>query len=89
MSVSGMSALRVTIVSAAGLSMLEQEKQWKLTHQGRGHEYHGVAVHPTHLSLFERAVLKRHKQHKPERDAQALQSELVQSDLVHTGSEVA
>jgi len=62
MSVSSMSALRLTLGSAAGLSMVEQEKQWNLIHQGNGHEYHGVALHPRHLSVFERAVLKRHQQ---------------------------
>lgn len=45
--------------------MLEQEKKWELIQQGRPDDYHGVAVHPRHLSLFERAVLKRHHQYRP------------------------
>lgn len=52
----------------AGLSMLEQEQQWDLIQQGRAEDYHGVAVHPRHLSLFEKAVLKRHHQYRLQAD---------------------
>ena len=45
--------------------MLEQERHWELIQQGRPRDYHGVAVHPRHLSLFERLVLKRHTQYQP------------------------
>ena len=45
--------------------MLEQEKRWELIKQGRGHDYHGVAVHPRHLSWFEKVVLKHHHQYQP------------------------
>ena len=51
--------------------MLEQEKRWGLIQQGRAQDYHGVAVHPRHLSLFERVVLKRHLQYRAEGDGQA------------------
>ena len=45
--------------------MLEQEKRWELIQQGRPDDYHGVAIHPRHLSLFERVVLKRHHRYQP------------------------
>lgn len=58
--------------------MLEQEKRWQLIQQGRPLDYHGVAVHPRHLSLFERLVLKRHHQYQPH--TQQLPSHDAQTD---------
>ena len=60
---------------AAGLDLLEQERRWDYIQQGRGHEYHGIAVHPRHLSLFERGVLGLHRQYNPQLDAEAKQAE--------------
>lgn len=57
---------KVHLVLCTGLSMLEQEKRWELIQQGRPNDYHGVAVHPRHLSLFERVILKRHHQYQPQ-----------------------
>lgn len=37
-----------------GLDLKEQERRWKYIRDGRESEYHGVAVHPKHLSLWER-----------------------------------
>lgn len=37
-----------------GLDLKEQERRWAFIRAGRAHEYHGVAVHPKHLSLWER-----------------------------------
>jgi len=37
-----------------GLDLKEQERRWNFIRTGREHEYHGVAVHPNHLSLWER-----------------------------------
>ncbi|KYG40536.1 hypothetical protein M433DRAFT_8705 [Acidomyces richmondensis BFW] len=37
-----------------GLDLREQERRWMYMRQGREHEYHGVAVHPKHLSVWER-----------------------------------
>ena len=44
--------------------------------EGRGDEYHGVAVHPRHLSWYERFVLKRHLAYNPELDYQQKRDEL-------------
>lgn len=46
--------------------------------QGRGKEYHGIAVHPRHLSLFEKGVLGIHHQYNPELDAEAKKAEASQ-----------
>ena len=59
----------------AGLDLLEQERRWDYIQQGRGHEYHGIAVHPRHLSLFERGVLGLHRQYNPQLDIEAKQAE--------------
>jgi len=68
----------------AGLSMLEQETQWDLIQQGRAEDYHGVAVHPRHLSFFEKAVLKRHHQYCRQADVQMA----TPCDSVHVNTDV-
>lgn len=37
-----------------GLDLKEQERRWAYIRAGREHEYHGVAIHPKHLSFWER-----------------------------------
>lgn len=37
-----------------GLDLKEQERRWNYIRQGRAHEYHGPAIHPKHLSVWER-----------------------------------
>lgn len=37
-----------------GLDLKEQERRWRYILEGRENEYHGIAVHPQHLSLWER-----------------------------------
>ncbi|MCJ1280950.1 hypothetical protein MMC26_000268 [Xylographa opegraphella] len=37
-----------------GLDLKEQERRWQYIRAGRESEYHGVAVHPNHLSWYER-----------------------------------
>ncbi|KAJ0311923.1 hypothetical protein COL5a_005473 [Colletotrichum fioriniae] len=37
-----------------GLDLKEQERRWTYIRSGKEAEYHGVAVHPTHLSVWER-----------------------------------
>ena len=58
-----------------GLDLLEQERRWDYMQQGRGKEYHGIAVHPRHLSLFEKGVLGIHHQYNPQLDAEAKKAE--------------
>ena len=37
-----------------GLDLKEQERRWKYIRDDRQEEYHGIAIHPHHLSLWER-----------------------------------
>lgn len=37
-----------------GLDLKEQERRWHYLRLGRPQDYHGVAVHPKHLSFYER-----------------------------------
>lgn len=37
-----------------GLDLKEQERRWAFIRAGREDEYHGVAIHPKHLSVWER-----------------------------------
>ena len=48
-----------------GLDLREQERRWRYIREGRPNKYHGIAIHPRHLSFFETAVLGLHKQYNP------------------------
>jgi len=37
-----------------GLDLKEQERRWRYISEGRENEYHGIAIHPKHLSWYER-----------------------------------
>ena len=52
----GLGGMLLTILflpDTTGLDLKEQERRWAYIRAGREHEYHGVAVHPRHLSLWE------------------------------------
>ena len=66
----GMLLTFIWLPDTTGLDLKEQERRWQYIRQGRGHEYHGVAVHPHHLSLWER-WRGIGKQYSPELDYQA------------------
>ena len=59
-----------------GLDLREQERYWLCVRDGREQDYHGIAIHPRHLSLWERYVLHRHRHYNPELDRQAKIDEL-------------
>ncbi|KAK2629411.1 hypothetical protein QTJ16_000231 [Diplocarpon rosae] len=50
----GMLLTALFLPDTTGLDLKEQERRWNYLRAGRGHEYHGIAVHPQHLSLWER-----------------------------------
>ncbi|KAF9870049.1 major facilitator superfamily transporter [Colletotrichum karsti] len=50
----GMLLTWLFLPDTTGLDLKEQERRWTYIRSGREHEYHGVAVHPEHLSLWER-----------------------------------
>ena len=43
--------------------------QWIYTREGREDEYHGLAVQPRHLSMYETYILQKHKHYNPDLDA--------------------
>jgi len=56
------------VPDTTGLDLREQERRWKYIREGRGHEYHGIAIHPRHLSWWEMYVLGYHKNYNPQLD---------------------
>jgi Sugar (and other) transporter len=53
----GLAGMLVTwlfLPDTTGLDLKEQERRWMYLRQGRESEYHGIAVHPRHLSVWER-----------------------------------
>ncbi|EEP77546.1 phosphate transporter A-1 [Uncinocarpus reesii 1704] len=50
----GMLLTFLFLPDTTGLDLKEQERRWFYIRSGREHEYHGAAVHPSHLSLWER-----------------------------------
>jgi len=66
----------VFLPDMTGMDLREQERYWEYVRAGRAHEYHGIAIHPRHLSLWERFVSKRHLNYNPELDRQAKINEL-------------
>ncbi|KAH0566252.1 hypothetical protein GP486_000350 [Trichoglossum hirsutum] len=44
----------IFLPDTTGLDLKEQERRWACIRAGRAEDYHGVAVHPHHLSLWER-----------------------------------
>ncbi|BEI85992.1 hypothetical protein CcaverHIS002_0602790 [Cutaneotrichosporon cavernicola] len=64
------------IPDVTGLDLREQDRYWAFVREGRAKDYHGIAVHPRHLSMWERVVLKRHRAYDPELDRQSRVKEL-------------
>ena len=53
----GLMGVLVTVLwlpDTTGLDLKEQERRWAYIRAGRAEDYHGIAVHPKHLSLWER-----------------------------------
>ena len=44
----------VFLPDTTGLDLKEQERRWNYIRAGREQDYHGIAIHPRHLSLWER-----------------------------------
>ncbi len=60
----------IFLPDTTGLDLKEQERRWKYIREGRESEYHGIAIHPKHLSLYERLILRKNKPYNPELDYQ-------------------
>lgn len=63
----GMLVTALFLPDTTGLDLKEQERRWTYIREGRAHEYHGVAVHAQHLSLWER-IRGQGKYYDPEQD---------------------
>ena len=50
----GMLLTFLFLPDTTGLDLKEQERRWQYIRSGREQDYHGVAVHPKHLSVWER-----------------------------------
>ena len=53
----GLAGMVVTILflpDTTGLDLKEQERRWQFIRAGHENDYHGIAVHPKHLSWWER-----------------------------------
>jgi Sugar (and other) transporter len=50
----GMLTTYFFLPDTTGLDLKEQERRWWYIRNGRENEYHGVAIHPQHLSVWER-----------------------------------
>ncbi|KAI1329564.1 major facilitator superfamily domain-containing protein [Xylariaceae sp. FL0255] len=53
----GLAGVIITAIwlpDTTGLDLKEQERRWQYILEGRADEYHGIAIHPQHLSLWER-----------------------------------
>jgi hypothetical protein len=77
----------VFLADTTGLDLREQERYWGYVRQGRAHEYCGIAVHPRHLSIWEKVVLKRHLAYDPDLDRMMKLSELRHEYVAHVNAE--
>ncbi|KAI1266863.1 hypothetical protein F5Y18DRAFT_380703 [Xylariaceae sp. FL1019] len=50
----GMLLTYIWLPDTTGLDLKEQERRWQYILAGKADEYHGIAIHPRHLSLWER-----------------------------------
>lgn len=50
----GMLVTLLFMPDTTGLDLKEQERRWAFIRAGRDADYHGIAIHPQHLSLWER-----------------------------------
>jgi len=66
----------VFVADTTGLDLSEQEKYWSCIRRGRVQDYHGVAIHPRHLSLWESRVLHHNRYYDPALDKQNKINEL-------------
>jgi len=66
----------VLIPDTTGMDLRELDRYWLCVRDGRAADYHGIAVHPRHLSFWERVVLKRHLAYDPVLDKQQKVEEL-------------
>lgn len=50
----GMIVTLLFLPDTTGLDLKEQERRWQFIRAGHESDYHGIAIHPKHLSMWER-----------------------------------
>jgi hypothetical protein len=75
----------IWLPDTTGLDLEENDRLQRCILEGRFEDYHGEAVNPRHLSMWERYVSGWHKQYNPELDRQAFEQEVIQ----HSAAPVA
>lgn len=58
-SVMGLILTVLFVPDTTGLNLDEQSRYWQLVVRGHADQYHGVAIHPRHLSWYENTILRR------------------------------
>ncbi|KAH8820364.1 putative inorganic phosphate transporter C8E4.01c [Xylogone sp. PMI_703] len=71
----GMVITWLFLPDTTGLDLKEQERRWQYIREGREKEYHGIAIHPQHLSVWER-MRGIGKNYDPAADYQAKLAEM-------------
>ncbi|GAA5921231.1 hypothetical protein JCM1841_001645 [Sporobolomyces salmonicolor] len=64
----GMLVTAIWLPDTTGLDLREQERYWRCVRAGHPELYHGIAIHPRHLSWYERVILKRDRHYDPVQD---------------------
>lgn len=58
----------VFVPHTVGLNLEEQGRYWRAVESGDPNDYHGIAVHPSHISLYEQKILGRSKNYDLQKD---------------------
>ncbi|KAI5926757.1 major facilitator superfamily domain-containing protein [Camillea tinctor] len=86
----GMLLTWIWLPDTTGLDLKEQERRWQYILDGRENEYHGIAIHPQHLSMWERWTGVG-KNYHPDLDTKAkiddLRAEWEEREAARTASE--
>lgn len=72
----GFALTYIFLPDMTGLDLKEQERYFSYVKAGRANEYHGIAIHPKHLSWWEHYILKRSSNYDPALDKKAKIAEL-------------
>lgn len=75
-SITGAVVTTLFLADTTRLNLREYDRMNRCILMGRFDDYHGEAINPKHLSLFEWGVLRWHRNYNPEKDAQQREQEV-------------
>ncbi|CAG8959983.1 hypothetical protein HYFRA_00012700 [Hymenoscyphus fraxineus] len=84
----GMLLTMLFLPDTTGLDLKEQERRFTYIREGREEEYHGIAVHPHHLSMWER-MRGAGKHYNPQLDYQSKVEDLRREWVERQGEKMA